>query len=342
MSFGTTVVIALFLSAPPLDAASFDCTKTATQVEKLICADKEISDLDDRLAAAYKQALDMASNKEGLKQLQIEWLKSRDTCKDQPCLKARYEARITQLASASQPANVAATHTGYYALVKGKGVEVCEQYEKNLNSFHLDRPMICERRINPQMKDFRKPDWVQPGLDQARALEFDMAKLVSRVLNRPEPKNESEIKVRMEDDPGWPAKREIARVDIDNDGALDIVLKQQDGTCPEHRVFEVTIAILSKDGKRYDLDRSKYIDASFARLDAQMRNDSSPERWPTAGLARDEIQGGMLYDVFLYKGVTYFDLWEMGKDYPNPTAGRLHVFLHKGKKTQEICTYRFQ
>ncbi len=220
---------------------------------------------------------------------------------------------------------------GQYEIIKGKGVEVCEAYEKNLNTFNPKTyPMVCEREINPRMKDFKKPDWVQPSLDQARALEFDMAKLTSQVLNQPEPKSEAEIKLRTEKDEGWPAKRWIVSVDIDNDGTPDTVLKQQDGRC-ESRVFGVSIAVLSKDGKHYDLNKSQYIDADMSVLVGQLNKDSKPWNRRTAGLAKTEFSGYSLYDIFLHKGVAYFDLWEMNKE-------RLHVFLRKGGTTRKICT----
>lgn len=231
---------------------------------------------------------------------------------------------------------------GRYELVKGKGVEVCEAYEKNLSSLQPTEPMICERRINPQMKNFKEPDWTRPTMEQVRALEFDMARLTSRVLNQPEPKSESEITARTEDSPGWPAKREIANVDIDNNGTPEIVLKQQDGVCPMHRAFSVNIAVLTKDGMHYDLEKSRFINIDFSKRAAKLENDSRPASRQTAGMDWDQFWGYTLYDIFLYKGVAYFDLWEMGEEYPSLSSGRLHVFLNKDKKTQEICTYRFR
>jgi len=38
-------------------AASFDCAKAAAKVEKAICADQDLSRLDERMAAAYKKQL---------------------------------------------------------------------------------------------------------------------------------------------------------------------------------------------------------------------------------------------------------------------------------------------
>ncbi len=59
---------------------------------------------------------------------------------------------------------------GEYVLVLGKGIEVCEAYLKNLNSFPDDPPMVCERKVNPKFPEFSKPVW-QP-LDALEHLDL--------------------------------------------------------------------------------------------------------------------------------------------------------------------------
>ncbi len=80
-------------------AASFDCLNAASQQEKLICANEELSVLDSTLNAAYKNAL---SNRDvpGVKQITVEqknWLSSRNKCKNQECLNHAYLSRIEEL-----------------------------------------------------------------------------------------------------------------------------------------------------------------------------------------------------------------------------------------------------
>jgi uncharacterized protein YecT (DUF1311 family) len=60
--FGTRLVAALaglllILVAAPATAASFDCAKARTKVEKLICKDPQLSRQDEDLAKAYGEAL---------------------------------------------------------------------------------------------------------------------------------------------------------------------------------------------------------------------------------------------------------------------------------------------
>jgi hypothetical protein len=64
-----------------------------------------------------------------------------------------------------------AAQAGHYELIKGKGVEVCEAYKKNLESFSGPYPvMACERKINPAFTDFEAPNWEKVDLEKHREL----------------------------------------------------------------------------------------------------------------------------------------------------------------------------
>ena len=78
--------------------ASFDCAKASTDAEKAICADPELSKLDEQLARAYKQALQKGP-KEKVQAAQRAWLKERNTnCGSYAaCLQYQYYRRIAQL-----------------------------------------------------------------------------------------------------------------------------------------------------------------------------------------------------------------------------------------------------
>src|SRR5438105_7928248 len=49
---------------------------------------------------------------------------------------------------------------GRYELEKGKGVEVCEAYLENLNSFKPNGAFGCARPVNKDFPDFGKPRWM--------------------------------------------------------------------------------------------------------------------------------------------------------------------------------------
>lgn len=84
----------------PVLAASFDCAKASTTVERLICSDKAVSALDSELSAKYKAAFGAAPDKQLLKSEQIAWMtQTRNKCASTPCLENAYASRIATLGS---------------------------------------------------------------------------------------------------------------------------------------------------------------------------------------------------------------------------------------------------
>src|ERR1700753_1035629 len=80
-------------------AASFSCAKATSPNELVICADRQLSVMDDDLAALYRAAkaaaLDAVAFK---KETNDEWRK-RERCADRDCLVAWYQRRSSQLAA---------------------------------------------------------------------------------------------------------------------------------------------------------------------------------------------------------------------------------------------------
>lgn len=84
-------VISIVTSA---SAASFDCAKAGTKVEKMICGSPELSHLDRDLAETYKDAV---SKESSIRSDQMKWLKERNSCTNEPCLIEKYKDRISVL-----------------------------------------------------------------------------------------------------------------------------------------------------------------------------------------------------------------------------------------------------
>ena len=80
-------------------SASFDCKKAATWVENTVCANDELSKLDEAMAKKYKQNLANIANEEDIEAYknnmiidQKLWLNfQRNTCKDTKCLIREYK-----------------------------------------------------------------------------------------------------------------------------------------------------------------------------------------------------------------------------------------------------------
>ncbi|MFE8033021.1 DUF3298 domain-containing protein [Thiohalocapsa marina] len=101
-------------SASPF-AASFDCDKARTPVERAICADPALDALDLQLASAYAQALRRAGATAGngndtsmvadrLRDDQRGWLFERDRCPDRECIEQAYRQRLAALRAAGDTA----------------------------------------------------------------------------------------------------------------------------------------------------------------------------------------------------------------------------------------------
>jgi len=92
-----SLVIIIGLLALPYNytwSASFDCQKAQTSVEKSICGDKELSDLDSSVAIAYHKLLKVSKDKSAVIASQREWLKTRSTSPYPTFLISKYKARL--------------------------------------------------------------------------------------------------------------------------------------------------------------------------------------------------------------------------------------------------------
>lgn len=92
---GALLAAALLALPVAASAASFDCAKAATPVERMICADPGVSTLDQRLAEAYKAA---SARDPRVKESQRDWLaNTRNKCGTAACLSEAYGARLEAL-----------------------------------------------------------------------------------------------------------------------------------------------------------------------------------------------------------------------------------------------------
>jgi len=93
-----SVVFVIAAVAVDARAAGFDCAKASTAVEKLICSDAQLSDLDGQLARAYKRVLESPGDPRRVRSEQKAWLTTeRNKCADVPCLVGAYQRRLARL-----------------------------------------------------------------------------------------------------------------------------------------------------------------------------------------------------------------------------------------------------
>lgn len=96
------IILGTALLPATAHSASFDCKKAATWVEKRVCANSELSKLDDAMAEKYKRDLANTSDyedsgifKDNMIIDQRRWLRfQRNTCADTECLIREYKEYI--------------------------------------------------------------------------------------------------------------------------------------------------------------------------------------------------------------------------------------------------------
>jgi uncharacterized protein len=88
-------------------APSFSCAKASNAVERAVCADSALAELDVRVAAEYKKALALHTDKAALRDNQKQWLREMHRqCASAPaqCAHKFYRVRLDQLVQHNEQA----------------------------------------------------------------------------------------------------------------------------------------------------------------------------------------------------------------------------------------------
>lgn len=93
-------LISLFTCHPAI-AAGFDCKNAKSSVEKLICADEQLSELDEALNRQFREALKKTGDRKSFVKEQQAWIRERNKCVDAECLQKAYKNRQMSLKSSS-------------------------------------------------------------------------------------------------------------------------------------------------------------------------------------------------------------------------------------------------
>jgi len=95
----SSLLLAALAWSAPAGAASFPCEKAQNRVEKAICADAEVSALDEYLGRYYHAArATLQDAAPCLAADQKQWLSAvRNACADAGCLKKVYLERLAEL-----------------------------------------------------------------------------------------------------------------------------------------------------------------------------------------------------------------------------------------------------
>ena len=163
-------------------ATSFDCAKASTAVEKMICADAELSSLDEKMATVYEKALQQnEKHAAAIQQEQKQWMKKRNACADMDwdCVK---EAYLTRLDSLVAMWGGAWMYSGGTNNVLASSEPLCQVLLKRLNRYEWKEEYSCSLwGILATYPEFSDPPWedIDPetfGLEKYEDLVFKLYK----------------------------------------------------------------------------------------------------------------------------------------------------------------------
>ncbi len=208
---------------------------------------------------------------------------------------------------------------GDYVLMLGKGIEVCEAYLKNLNSFPDDPPMVCERKVNPEFPEFSKPAW-QP-LDALKNLnlieQIERWKPYETGFENPKRREEilALIKARIA---SGRIRLALANIDI-----------EQNGTTANETVLQYEYA---------DCDPAN--ESNFAGLAGRAFYVLSPGKIQIDVERSKSVHFYNRADIFLFKERVYLTHWGGNLAFRNGTlsvASPLHAINYRTR-----CDYRYK
>ena len=201
-----------------------------------------------------------------------------------------------------------------YEIIKGKGVEVCEDYLKNINEYEY--PMICEREISKDIKSLKAIKWTELDLREDVTLYKQGYMFVNGYTKKKDwgYRNENNFKLYMEDAIKfkWDTMR-MSLIDMDNDGKAEKIIKFSNGRCLDTHVYGTALIWVN------DMENNVNVEKSWL-------------------LSFDDIAGRYnyhLYDAFMHKGATYFDEISFRK------KRYLDVYKMKGNKVENVCKFYF-
>lgn len=213
---------------------------------------------------------------------------------------------------------------GDYEIVEGKGVDVCEAYKKNLESFdNGGEPMACNRKINSKFKDFERPKRTKLDVWKYKKLLRKIEVYLGRKNSYGNPEKdstswESLLKSRIK---FGHVRMELARIDINNNGKINNVIYYYNGRCQTTSSYGTPIVILNNELTDIDKSKTLYVMQNLETIDNLDAGD-----WAYA-----------MYSIFKYKNMAYFDRWSDGYD----QKGFLRVFKLKNERDTKICTYEY-
>jgi len=368
----TAFVLSSFLLVALAHAASFDCHKAQTNIEKLVCDDQELSKLDDDLGVAYRKAKENSQSKSDITLDQHRWLRGLNNCRDRYCIKNSYEARLKALQSMTPAEAPEAGPPWVFRLTQGGELPVCRAYLERLNHGQQANYPFCDRPETGKQYGFTSLSRKPLSYDQI----YELAKRASGFMrSRNQDSLDLENAWRLKHKlplVGALARDDIPRlldkdilvwqydppVDIDNDGQPDRIVVWRGSPVGNH---------LPGCGSHWgefdevmgDVQMAFFVDSSLTRIDvfntvkvfghplgSYSIYDGVKKQWV---VTNDFWSVGDTIGIFEYDGIYYFDTFLSPKgDFKGARqndpkiSSTLGVFVHQGGETKQACEYYWE
>lgn len=144
------IALSWFALMVPAQAASFSCAKANTNIEKMICADPELSELDSDLNELYQQTLEQSTDRLKAVSEQRQWLRTeRNPCQDVVCLKKIYQTRFDEFAKTQTQAGNSEPNSSQYI------VRCDKENQMLIVSDSASMPVIEPRHSDSPVSEYR-------------------------------------------------------------------------------------------------------------------------------------------------------------------------------------------
>jgi uncharacterized protein YecT (DUF1311 family) len=139
----TWIVLGCLALLTTAQAASFDCNKVSSRIEKMICSSKELSKWDDDLGIVYKNLLDNTTDEFQKKYLvseQRNWIANiRNACRNEACLNEAYNIRTLYFRGVNAGLeNANSPDTFELVTAPDKVASIVKDFQNDLTRFGID------------------------------------------------------------------------------------------------------------------------------------------------------------------------------------------------------------
>ncbi len=354
-------LVLLALGANFACAASFDCDKAGTKVEKMICADPALSKLDEELGKAYTEALESSSEPKTLKVNQRNWLAVRNGCLDTDCLASSYRSQIGELTGEPKK--------GKLLMLLSNNDKLCGEYKDYIEHEvatkrqygHMTVPM-CSRPFGKEYPAFEAVQWREVSPEDypelavqayryIRYWPWDRGEVASYL-------KESSYQGQLDSIKSKHSYRWwhmwLGEADVDNSGDKEVLLRvEADGRCGEAMDkpprWVMPVMVVDASGKDIDVKKSDGLQKVTVPFPITTYHWPPKTYWtpnikPIPGLY---IFGLSAFDSFTYAEERYFDVWhdeweQANKGLAEPLYSSLSVYQISNSETYPVCRFKFK